>query len=468
MPAGNGPLQNGFKADFLAVNGPGGIVHILDVDKNADTLLGELSWFSHLSLTGSMLFKLELFCDGAVAFFIRAFEVINQAAALADQAQEAAAGMDVLLILFQVPAQLVNPFGKNGDLDLGRAGIGFIPLVFFNDRLLALINFGHGSIITKRREMSKWCYTRDMSQNLKNLHADFLEDLEIGQGRSSRTTANYDHYLQVFYREAKAERADDITLDAVRHFRRWLREKKDLSPATQNYYLIALRQFLKYLAKRDVLALAPAKVELAKLPERDIDILYPEEVDAVLEGTKRKTQSTNNDERFAALRDHALLQTLFATGMRVSEVTSLNRDDVRASSNEIPIRGKGNKVRVVFLSPEAQAAIGAYLDRREDIDPALFIRHKKGAGDVQDLRLTPRSVQRLIKKYAAAAGITKDITPHTLRHSFATDLLANGADVREVQQLLGHASITTTQIYTHLTDVRLREVHAEYHRKRKN
>ena len=296
-----------------------------------------------------------------------------------------------------------------------------------------------------------------MSQNLKSLHADFLEDLEIGQGRSSRTAANYDHYLRVFYRQAGAERASEITLDAVRHFRRWVREQQKLSPATQNYYLIALRQFLKYLAKRDIPALTPAKVELAKLPEREIDVLYPEEVDRLLEACRGSS--------IDGLRDTAILQTLFSTGMRVSEIASLDRDDVRADSNEIPVRGKGNKVRVIFLSSEAKEAIGDYLEKREDIDAALFVRHKKGAGDAQDLRLTPRSVQRLIKKYASAAGITKDITPHTLRHSFATDLLSNGADVREVQQLLGHASITTTQIYTHLTDTRLKEIHEKYHRR---
>lgn len=303
-----------------------------------------------------------------------------------------------------------------------------------------------------------------MSQNLKQLHIDFLEDLEIGQGRSGRTTANYDRYLQAFTAQEKLKEVSDITLDAVRRFRRWL-NSKNLNLATQNYYLIAIRQFLKYLAKRDVLALSAEKVELAKLPEREIDILYPEEVDMLLQSTKHSTQSTNQEDARKTWRDYALLQTLFSTGMRVSELVSLDRDDIRTNSSEIAIRGKGNKVRVVFLSDEAKEAIAAYVDKREDVDPALFARHKKGAGAKDNLRLTPRSIQRLIKKHAAAAGITKDITPHTLRHSYATDLLSNGADVREVQQLLGHASITTTQIYTHLTDTRLREVHERYHRK---
>lgn len=304
-----------------------------------------------------------------------------------------------------------------------------------------------------RRNVRRWImrYSIGVSTSLKQLHIDFLEDLEIGQGRSGRTAENYDRYLSGFYRYEKLENVTKITLDSVRRFRRAL-NSRGLNLATQNYHLIAIRQLLKYLAKRDIPALSPEKVELAKLPERDIDVLYPEEVEALLQSAK------------SAVRDQALLETLFSTGMRVSELTSLDRDDIRENSTELAIRGKGNKVRVVFLSEAARQAIQDYVERRQDVDPALFIRHKAGAGKADDLRLTPRSVQRLIKKHAAAAGITKDITPHTLRHSFATDLLSNGADIREVQQLLGHASITTTQIYTHLTDTRLREVHEKYHR----
>lgn len=296
--------------------------------------------------------------------------------------------------------------------------------------------------------------------NLKELHADWLEELEIGLGRSQKTVENYDHYLQRFYAQEKISRLEDITLGAVRAFRRWLNEQsvdgEGVSLATQNYYLIALRQFLAYLAKRDVVALAPEKIELAKLPERDIDILYPEEMDTLL------LAAQGND--LNDLRDRALLLTLFSTGVRISEAVQLDRDDVREASNEIPVRGKGNKVRVVFLSTEAQEALAAYESKRADMDPALFIRHKKGVGAADNLRLTPRSIQRIIKKRAAEAGITKNITPHTLRHSFATDLLSNGADVRQVQQLLGHASITTTQVYTHLTDTHLKAVHDKFHR----
>lgn len=301
-----------------------------------------------------------------------------------------------------------------------------------------------------------------MPSKLKELHTDFLEDLEIAQGRSQKTIANYDHYLQRFYQQQTIEDITNITLESVRAFRRHLNESgtNGLSLATQNYHMIALRQFLKYLAKRDIPALSPEKIGLAKLAEREIDVLYPEEVEALLAAPTGLAIET--------LRDKALLNALFSTGLRISEAMKLNRDTVREKSREIPVRGKGNKVRVVFLSEEAHNAINQYIAARSDIDPALFIRHKKGSvGAPDDLRLTPRTVQRLIKKYAAKAGLTKDITPHTLRHSFATDLLSNGADVREVQQLLGHASITTTQIYTHLTDVHLRDVHERFHRKGK-
>lgn len=301
-----------------------------------------------------------------------------------------------------------------------------------------------------------------MSHNIKQLHAEFLENLELAHGRSPKTTENYDHYLRRFYEREKITSIDDITIEKVRSFRRWLAHEgttgQGVAAATLNYHFIALRQFLKYLAKRDIPALAPEKIDLAKLPERDIDTLYPEEIDALLSAPAKHTIHN--------LRDKAILQTLFATGLRISELVKLNRDDIRTASNEIAVRGKGNKIRVVFLSPDATSAIQHYVTARHDMDPALFIRHKKLAVPSDKLRLTVRSIQRSIKKHAAAAGITKDITPHTLRHSFATDLLRNGADVREVQQLLGHASITTTQIYTHLTDTHLRDIHSRYHHKK--
>lgn len=301
-----------------------------------------------------------------------------------------------------------------------------------------------------------------MSHNITGLLADFIEELEIGLGRSAKTVENYDRYLTAFFEQQEIEKISDITQDSVRTFRRHLSQQgSGASLATQNYYLIAIRQFLKYLAKRDIEALSPEKIQLAKLPDRDIDVLYPEEVDRLL------TAAPPTKQKLSALRDKTLLNVLFSTGMRISEAIRLNRDDLRPHSNEITVRGKGNKVRVVFLSNEARELLEDYLEAREDIDPALFVRHKANPTKEDDLRLTSRSAQRMIKRYAAAAGITKNITPHTLRHSFATDLLSNGADVRQVQQLLGHASITTTQVYTHFTDVQLRGVHEKFHRKRK-
>jgi len=313
-----------------------------------------------------------------------------------------------------------------------------------------------------------------MPKLINNLHTDFLEELEIGMGRSKKTIENYDRYLRRFYDQQSIEKVSDITLDSVRAFRRWLSEsaittppvrvgsKKDelesmgVSLATQNYYLIAIRQLLKYLAQRDISALAVDKVGLAKLGERDIDVLYPEEVDGLL--------SSADGDDITEVRDRSLLETLYSTGMRVAEVVSLDRDDLRSDSNEIPVRGKGNKVRVVFLSDSAKEALKKYIAMRDDIDPAMFVRHGPNLADGSNLRLTTRSVQRMIKKYAVKSGLTKTVTPHTLRHSFATDLLSNGADVRFVQQLLGHSSITTTQVYTHLTDVHLKDIHDKYHR----
>lgn len=299
-----------------------------------------------------------------------------------------------------------------------------------------------------------------MADLLTELKNDFLENLEIGQGRSHKTVKNYDFYLRTFFAQESIIAVEDITPASIKLFRRWLHEEAGsngtgVALPTQNYYLIAIRQFLTYLTKQDVTCLAPDKVELAKLPDRDIDVLYSEEVALLLSSI---TGNTIEDAR-----DFGLLALLFSTGVRISEAASLERDDLRDSSNEIPILGKGNKIRVVFLSDFAKQALMSYIERRSDTDPALFIRHKKGIGDQQDLRLTTRTMQRIIKKRAVLAGITKDITPHTLRHSFATDLLQNGADIRHVQQLLGHSSITTTQIYTHFTDTQLQSIHKKFH-----
>lgn len=295
------------------------------------------------------------------------------------------------------------------------------------------------------------------------LKRQFLEYIEIERGRAVKTIENYSHYLDRFFRQMQIQEVSDITEDRVREFRMWLNRQPGVSGSmkrrTQNYYLIALRAFLKYLRKRDIEALSPEKIELAKLPERSLDLITPAELnrlmDAAAEGTSEK-----------ALRDRAILEMLFSTGLRVSELCSLD-NDLDLSRDEFSVRGKGDKVRVVFLSPAAKDAVRAYLKARKDMEEALFVSvprgGKNGAPKAAPTRLTPRSIEMLIKTYAAKAGITKKVTPHVLRHSFATDLLGNGADIRSVQQLLGHASITTTQIYTHVTDAHLREVHKKFH-----
>lgn len=290
---------------------------------------------------------------------------------------------------------------------------------------------------------------------------EFLEYVEIERGRAVKTVENYDRYLTRFFAQAGIREPSDITEAKIREFRLWLNRqpgtgKDSMKRRTQNYYLIALRAFLKYLRKRDLPALSPEKIELAKLPERHLDLISPLELGRLIasaDGTEEK-----------ALRDRAILETLFSTGLRVSELCALDTD-LDLSRDEFSVRGKGDKVRVVFLSPAAKSALRAYLKARTDMEPALFVSapRQKEAAKRLPTRLTPRAVELLIKTYAAKAGITKKVTPHVLRHSFATDLLSNGADIRSVQQLLGHASINTTQIYTHVTDAHLREVHKRFH-----
>lgn len=293
---------------------------------------------------------------------------------------------------------------------------------------------------------------------------EFLEYIEIERGRAVKTVENYDHYLTRFLDWAQITDASEITEQNVREFRLWLNRqpgtnKDSMKRRTQNYYLIALRAYLKYLRKRDVASLSPEKIELAKVPERHLDLISPTELNRLLEATD------GSDER--SLRDKAILEMLFSTGLRVSELCSLD-SDLDLSRDDFSIRGKGDKVRVVFLSEAAKNAVRAYLKVRTDMEPALFVSAVRKAETKKRIptRLTPRAIELLIKTYAAKAGITKKVTPHVMRHSFATDLLNNGADIRSVQQLLGHASITTTQIYTHVTDAHLREVHKKFHSKR--
>lgn len=292
----------------------------------------------------------------------------------------------------------------------------------------------------------------------------FLEYLEIEKGRSLKTVENYQRYLDRFLAFSKVASPEEITESQVREFRLWLNrqegrrdmssEKTSMKKNTQNYHLIALRAFLKYLVKREVPALSPDKIELAKTPERSLELISSAELERLM-------QSPDGSD-LKSLRDRAMLELLFSTGLRVSELCRLPRD-IDLSGDELSVRGKGDKVRVVFLSRRAKDALKAYLESRQDMSEHLFITLGKGASSSMPKALTPRSVERIVKHYAIKAGISKKVTPHTIRHSFATDLLQNGADLRSVQMLLGHANINTTQIYTHMTDRHLREIHKKFH-----
>ena len=394
----------------------------------------------------------------------------------------------------------------------------------------------------------------------------FLEYCEIERGRSPHTVRNYDHYLRTFARVSKLTHPSQITLETVRQFRLHLSriETADgqfLSKHTQNYYMIALRAFLKYLAKQDIASLPPEKIELAKTPDRDVTFLTPEELDRVRLAAERRVinarisnSSTRNGDPtaaaltqlrqdmstrshqdvktrkndkthhetstsemsidtldptavnaasdlttmhtaratdgastqphiaskhtsqhsssagvLAALRDKAIIELLFSTGLRVAELCRLNRDSIDVSTDESTVIGKGGKARLVFLSPHAKQWLEAYLEARTDRLLPLFINHPRYARkryareDEAARRVTPRSIQRIVKAIAKEAGVTKPVSPHTLRHSFATDLLHGGADIRAVQTLLGHASITTTQVYTHITNQHLKETYKKAH-----
>ncbi len=370
---------------------------------------------------------------------------------------------------------------------------------------------------------------------LKKSITDFLEYCEIGKNQSHNTITAYLRYLNkfaTFAQSLKINHPENITLETVNKYRLYLNRLTDengktLKLITQNYHLIALRAFLKYLTKQDIKTLSPEKIELPKNPQRQVEFLERDELDRLF------TAVNEEKDEIARLRDYAILQTLFSTGLRVSELASLKKDMVNLERREFTVRGKGSKLRLVFLSDQAAEAIKKYLRKRTDNNKALFIAHSKigesssasspKVGDVRSasllkvggihsssppnvggihsssppkiggarggiekeiasmgakiknskletknstLGLTPRSIQRIIKKYCLIAGIVKQVTPHTLRHSFATDLLQNGADIRSVQTLLGHASITTTQIYTHITNQGLRDIHKKYHDKK--
>jgi site-specific recombinase XerD len=309
-----------------------------------------------------------------------------------------------------------------------------------------------------------------MTKDLYDHLLDYLEYLEVELNRSQKTIENYNHYLDRFityiddqYNVTKAEK---LTLPMVRKYRIYLHRFETSSgttfrESTLNYHIIALRNFLKYLAKQDVSTLAPEKIEVGKNQDRQVDFLEPEEIERLINAA--------HGPDLTSLRDRAILELLFSAGLRVSELVSINRDDINLTRQEFSVRGKGGKLRIVFISDSAKRILEQYIKKRRDIDEALFVRLRTGMhkeADAEGLRLTPRSIQRIVKKYSTKAGIVKDVHPHTLRHTFATDLLQNGADIRSVQAMLGHANITTTQIYTHVTNQNLKGIHDRFHGKK--
>lgn len=298
---------------------------------------------------------------------------------------------------------------------------------------------------------------------VSELILDYIEHLEVEGGRSARTAENYTLYLERFSQFTDDISVDKITTEIVRKYRLWLNRYKNdngdpLSTITQSYHLIALRGFLGYLSKRDIASLSPNKIELPKVNRKQVTFLHYDEIARMLEAIPLDSE--------VGLRDRAIIELLFSSGLRVSELVSLNRDHVNTKRREFMVRGKGQKDRPVFIGVSTAEHVQEYLRTRFDNLPPLFLSYSRNntstmSGDYR--RLSARSIQRIISRYARLAGITKHVSPHTMRHSFATDLLMNGADLRSVQSMLGHSNISTTQVYTHVTDEHLREVHEKFH-----
>lgn len=299
---------------------------------------------------------------------------------------------------------------------------------------------------------------------LSELILDYIEHLEVEGGRSAKTAENYRLYLERFVEFTNDITVDKITAEVLRKYRLWLNRYKspndgnELATITQSYHLIALRGFLSYLAKRDITSLSPQKIELPKVSRKQVTFLHYDEVSRMLDAIPLDEEQ--------GLRDRAIVELLFSSGLRVSELVHLNRDHVNTKRREFMVRGKGQKDRPVFIGEATASRVEDYLAARLDNLPPLFLSYSRNnisstAGDYR--RLTARSIQRIISKYARLAGITKHVSPHTMRHSFATDLLMNGADIRSVQSMLGHSNISTTQVYTHVTDEHLREVYEKFH-----
>ncbi len=292
---------------------------------------------------------------------------------------------------------------------------------------------------------------------------DYIEHLEVEGGRSRKTAENYRLYLERFVEFTEDIQVSKITSEIVRKYRLWLNRYKnfneeELAIITQSYHLIALRGFLHYLSNRDIATLAPDKIVLPKVSRKQVTFLYQDEVKRLIDQIDAGSEQ--------GLRDRAIVELLFSSGLRVSELVGLDRDHVNTKRREFMVRGKGQKDRPIFISQVAADYVTEYLELRQDSLVPLFISYSRNvtpdtSGDFR--RLTARSIQRILSNYARLAGITKHVSPHTMRHSYATDLLMNGADIRSVQSMLGHSSISTTQVYTHVTDEHLREVYERYH-----
>lgn len=302
-----------------------------------------------------------------------------------------------------------------------------------------------------------------MKHAISDMIMDYIEHLEVERGRSAKTAENYKLYLERLIEFQGDVDVESLTPEVIRKYRLWLNRYKnpqgdELSLITQNFHLVALRGFFRYLSFRDIKSVSPEKIILPKVTRKQVTFLNYDEVTRLIE------QINCSDE--SGLRDRAIIELLFSSGLRVSELTNLNRDHINTKRREFMVRGKGQKDRPVFVSPSAAEHVDTYLASRIDNLPPLFLSYSRNnissmAGDYR--RLSARSIQRMINKYARLAGITKHVSPHTMRHSFATDLLMNGADLRSVQSMLGHSSIATTQIYTHVTDQHLREVYDKFH-----